>query len=353
MLAAAADRPVDGVIAVGDRPVVLAARVAEALGLPWHPPDAARASANKRLARERLAQAGLPAPALHFDDRRRPIRSSCRRRARYPAVVKPVALSGSRGVIRADTPDDARRGVRARLGAAGATGDPRAAHRQRRRDPDRGRSSPAASTPIEGRDDRAARSRRLAVFDKPDPLDGPFFEETIYVTPSRAVPACERAIVDGGAARGGRARPRARAGPRRVPRQSAARDVVYVLEVAARPIGGLCSRVLRFDVGGVARVAGARAAAPRARRRVVAGRAKTGAAAVMMIPIPRRGMLQAVAGEDAARAVPHRRGRADHREDRSAARAAARRRAAIWDSSSRGRRCPSRRKRRCARRTGG
>ena len=70
VLAAAADRPVDGVIAVGDRPVVLAARVAEALGLPWHPADAARASAHKRLARERLARAGLPTPALPGGDGR-------------------------------------------------------------------------------------------------------------------------------------------------------------------------------------------------------------------------------------------------------------------------------------------
>jgi glutathione synthase/RimK-type ligase-like ATP-grasp enzyme len=99
VLAAVVERPVDGVIAVGDRPVVLTARVAEALGLPWHPVDGARASAHKRLTRERLAQAGLPTPryiAASIDTD--PIELS--RRARYPAVLKPVTLSGSRGVMR-------------------------------------------------------------------------------------------------------------------------------------------------------------------------------------------------------------------------------------------------------------
>src|SRR5688500_14539060 len=94
VVAAAADRPVDGVIAVGDRPVVLAARVAEALGLPWHPPHAARASAHKRLSRERLAAAGLPIPGyISTTVDADPI--GIARQARYPAVIKPVSLSGS------------------------------------------------------------------------------------------------------------------------------------------------------------------------------------------------------------------------------------------------------------------
>ena len=95
----------------------------------------------------------------------------------------------------------------------------------------------------------------LAIFDKPDPLDGPFFEETIYVTPSTA--SARRAARDdrrGG--RGGRGALGLRHGPdpRRVPRQTS--TGVFVLEVAARPIGGLCARALRFRAeGAVSRVA--------------------------------------------------------------------------------------------------
>ena len=305
VLASAADRPVDGVIAVGDRPVVLAARVAEALGLPWHPADAARASAHKRLARERLARAGLPAPryvAATVDAD--PIEVS--RRARYPAVVKPVSLSGSRGVIRVDTPE-ALVAAFIRVSTMLSRPEIRALrsgseHEILVEDFIAGREYA-----VEGLMSRGVLTC-LAIFDKPDPLDGPFFEETIYVTPSRADAGVQRAIVAAVAAAAAalglahgpihaecRVRPSAGGEPPRV----------HVLEVAARPIGGLCSKVLRFTSAGssplslehvlLGHALGERAAPAREDR----------AAAVMMIPIPRRGMLRSVAGEDRARAVRH------------------------------------------------
>jgi hypothetical protein len=143
------------------------------------------------------------------------------------------------------------------------------------------------------------------VFDKPDPLDGPFFEETIYVTPSDAGDAGQRAILETvqQAVRALGLRHGAVHAECRVDGS----DVV-MLEVAPRPIGGLCSRVLRF-------VPSARAddqpisleelLLRHALGEDVAGwRREPAAAAVMMIPIPRRGHLRRVDGEAAARGIP-------------------------------------------------
>ena len=305
VMAAAADRPVDGVIAVGDRPVVLAARVAEALGLPWHPPHAARASAHKRLSRERLAAAGLPIPGyISTTVDADPI--GIARRARYPAVIKPVSLSGSRGVIRVDTPQAlveafqrvatllARPEIRAlRTGSE---------HEILVEDFIAGREYA-----VEGLMSRGELSC-LAIFDKPDPLDGPFFEETIYVTPPRADGAVTGTIVAavGAAAAAlgltdGPIHAEARVGPS----GTAGPPCVHVLEVAARPIGGLCSRVLRFTSTRLSSVSLEHVLLTHALgERAVPARDEL-AAAVMMIPIPRRGILRSVAGEDRARAVPH------------------------------------------------
>ncbi len=192
VVAAAAERPADGVIAVGDRPVVLAARVAEVLGLPWHPPDAARASAHKRLARERMVQAGLPAPRyLSTTVDADPIELS--RRARYPAVVKPVSLSGSRGVIRVDTPE-ALVAAFGRVSTLLSRPEIRALRTGSEHEILIEDFIPGREYAVEGLMSRGAFSC-LAVFDKPDPLDGPFFEETIYVTPPRADAGVRRAIV--------------------------------------------------------------------------------------------------------------------------------------------------------------
>jgi hypothetical protein len=144
----------------------------------------------------------------------------------------------------------------------------------------------------------------LAIFDKPDPLDGPFFEETIYVTPSGADEAEQGAIVDA-ITRAAQA-----IGLRHGPIHAECRvnDAgVFVLEVAARPIGGLCARALRFTTR-----AGTPAPSPfeelllrHALGEVHAWRRESDASGVMMIPIPRRGIYRGVDGVDEARAVPH------------------------------------------------
>jgi formate-dependent phosphoribosylglycinamide formyltransferase (GAR transformylase) len=291
----------DAVLAVGDRPTLLAAHVNAALQLPGNPPTAATRSRNKLQTREALQRAGLPSPEFQvFSLRDDP--AALATRAGYPAVLKPLALSGSRGVIRVN---DAAEFVAAfeRLRELMASPEIRlerdAAHDAALVE----RFVPGAEFAVEGVLTRGA-FQLLAIFDKPDPLDGPFFEETIYVTPSRQPAAVQQRIVDAVAAAA------AALGLRHGPVHAECRvnqTGVYVLEVAARPIGGLCARCLRFDRPGLvpAQVSLEEVLLRHAIGQNVTGyRRERRASAVMMIPIPGRGILRAVRGMEEARAVP-------------------------------------------------
>ena len=163
----------------------------------------------------------------------------------------------------------------------------------------------------------------LAIFDKPDPLDGPFFEETIYVTPSRESPDVQKAIafhVEAAAHAIGLHHGPLHAECRVNP------SGVYVLEVAARPIGGLCSRALRF-----AGSDGAQASLEEVLLRHALGEdvatftREAHASGVMMIPIPRQGLYKSVEGVDDALSVPGVERDPDHREARHSPGAASRR----------------------------
>jgi biotin carboxylase len=298
VLAASVDRPIEGVVAVGDRPVALAAQLASRLGLPGNPPEAAAASANKLLARQRFSAAGLIAP-WHFPVSTGADPRETAGRARYPAVVKPLGLSGSRGVIRVNSPEElvnAFGRVRALLG--------RPEIRQLRLDND---STILVEGYVAGREYAVeglltgGACRTLAIFDKPDPLDGPFFEETVYVTPAR-LPSSDIDAIESAVARAAGA-----LGLRHGPLHAECRltpQGVFVLEVAARPIGGLCSRVLRF--GGAGETSLEELLLRHAMGEDVATvEREPSAAAVMMIPIPKRGIFKRVDGVPAAREVEH------------------------------------------------
>jgi hypothetical protein len=142
------------------------------------------------------------------------------------------------------------------------------------------------------------RLTTLAIFDKPDPLDGPFFEETIYVTPSRLSAATQKAIADCAAQAAGALG--LSDGPIHV--ELRINDSgPWLIELAARSIGGLCSRTLSFGTGMsleeiILRHALGWPIASLERERSAAG--------VMMIPIPRGGILERVNGLEAARAAP-------------------------------------------------
>ena len=307
-------RPVDGVLVVGDRPAVIAARAMKALGMPGHPPEAAAVAGHKLWTRERLRAVGLPVPwfipTAITADAARFVQS-----IGFPCVLKPVALSGSRGVMRADTPEAlvaAFDRLRALLNSPDIRAERNDAH-----------DLALVEGFIPGREYAVealmhhGELRVLALFDKPYPLDGPFFEETLYVTPSSASADVQRDIVEriGQAARA--------IGLAHGPIHAECRvnaDGVFVLEVAARPIGGLCARALRFVYGDPSPVpvlyGGRVSVQPLTSRpleeillRHALGEApdawtrEPGASGVMMMPIPRRGVLRRVDGADAARQV--------------------------------------------------
>ena len=296
---AARRRPFHGVLAVGDRPAVFAALACEALGLPGHPPSAARACGNKFETRRRLAAAGLPCPAF----RQAPLAgdlAAALAELEFPCVVKPLALSGSRGVIRADDAETLHAALE------------RLRRLLSRRDILERRNSAddrvVLETFIPGREYAVegvvedGTLRVLALFDKPERLDGPFFEESIYVTPS-AEPAgqqrrIERAVADAVRALGlyhGPVHAECRVNDRGV----------FVLEVAPRPIGGLCARALRFQGPGPAVLPFEELLLRHAFGEPVnAYRRETAASAVMMIPIPRSGTYRRTEEIAAARAVP-------------------------------------------------
>jgi biotin carboxylase len=297
VIAAVGEAGIDGVIAVGDRPVVLAALVAERLGLPWHEVEAARASRDKRQFRDRLRAAGLAAPWSRVV----PLDAPPPTDVSFPCVVKPLVLSGSRGVIRADDPPSLAAALD-RVGRILSSPDVRAL-----RDPAAGLIQvegfvPGFEVALEGVLERG-RLHVLALFDKPDPLDGPFFEETLYVTPTprgdavtmRVIAAVTQAVRAAGLWHG--------------PVHAECRvrdDAVVVLEAAARPIGGLCAGALRFE-GAAGEELSLEGLLLRAAigERLFGWRRRPGAAGVLMVPIAKSGMLREVRGVEAAGQVPN------------------------------------------------
>lgn len=286
--------PVSAVLAVGDRPAVLAARVAERLGLPGNPPAAARASRNKLASRLVFNASGLTMPWFQAVPARRNPRALASRLP-YPCVVKPLTMSGSRGVIRANDPDEfvaafmrlttllRQPDVRSERDAASDTVMIEA-------------FIPGREFALEGLLDRGTL-RTLAIFDKPDPLDGPYFEETIYVTASE-LEAADLVRVSATVARAAAA-----LGLRHGPVHAEVRvnDLgVFVLEVAARPIGGLCARALRFEGDVSLEELLLRHALGEDVRHLTR---EPSASGVMMIPIPGAGIYRRVSGLDEARGI--------------------------------------------------
>jgi biotin carboxylase len=285
-------KPFDAIIPTDEPTADIAARAAARLGLRGNSVGAAATARNKRRLREALAAAGLPGPRFAVFGKDRPPADFP-----FPLVIKPLLCSASRGVMRADTPAELATAWR-RLVALLETPALRAVE-----DPDGHRILvesfvPGAEVAVEGMV-RDGAFTPLALFDKPDPLDGPFFEETIYVTPSRHAPATQRAIaeVTGRAAQAiGLTN-----GPVHAELRLSPTDGPVVIEVAARSIGGLCARTLRFGLGETSLeeliIRGALGLP-------LGSLERTGAAAVMMIPIPAGGMLAEVRGVDEARALP-------------------------------------------------
>jgi biotin carboxylase len=288
--------PLAAVVGADDETTVLAATFSAFLGLPHNPIAALTAARDKLAQRRALAARGPHVPpfmAVRLDEDPERIAT----RIGFPCVVKPLRLAGSRGVMRADDVAGLARALR-RLAALLAS-------------PDVGACGEAAETAIveafvpgrevalDGLIDPASGGLRvLAMFDKPDPLDGPFFEETIYVTPSR-LPATTQAGIAECAAVSARALGLTR-GPVHAELRVNDRGV-WLIELAARPIGGLCSRALRFGGNRSLEELLIMDALGMDTRTV---EREPQSAGVMMLPIPAAGLLERVEGESEAAMVP-------------------------------------------------
>ena len=290
IVAFARDHPLNAVVAVDDTGTLLAASAAKALGLAHNPVDAVEAARDKARMRQRFQAAGLLTPGFRTVEAREDA-AAVATTVRFPCVVKPLDLSGSQGVVKADALDtlpDVLARVRAIVAAC---------------QPDGVRSAVLVEDFIAGEEVaveallRGGELDLLAIFDKPDPLNGPFFEETIYVTPSRLTTERQAEIGDT-TARAARA-----LGLTDGPIHAELRineGGIWMLELAARSIGGLCSRTLRFGSGISLEELILRHAADLP---MPAHDRERSAAGVMMLPIATKGRLKAVAGQAEARKV--------------------------------------------------
>ncbi len=288
----AARHPLQAVVGIDEETTLLAAAAGKALGLPHNPPQAVAATRDKHRLRQALAQAGLPGPRFTLlrpgDD---PALAAAR--TRYPCVLKPLSLSASRGVMRADDPQ-AFVAAHARIdrlltGLDGA--DP--AHQAVLVED----FVPGREVAVEGILD-GGRLQVLAVFEKPNPMDGPCFEESVYLTPPR-MPAARLQAVEQAAAAAVAALGLVHGPVHAEVRHDDA--AVTVLEVAARSIGGLCARALTFGAGVGLEELILRHATDMP---IASFGREAQATGVMMVPVPAAGRLAAVEGVDAARAVP-------------------------------------------------
>jgi ATP-grasp domain/L-amino acid ligase C-terminal domain 2 len=300
---------------LGDAPSVAAAYAARELGISYNHLASVEACRSKLRMREVFQQTGLKTPwfrVINLD----PLPEPALLGISYPCVLKPLSLSASRGVIRANNLDEfvsAAQRIRSLLESPEIRAT-REAHLDQILVEG---YIPGREVAVEGLLTDGVL-KVLAIFDKPDPLEGPYFEETIYVTPSSLTESQQRTIQKC-------AQESARAigltrGPVhaefRINIEGAADEEVWPLEIAARPIGGLCARALRFVENENQTIENKNAHAQASigleellllhsldlpgstwtRERMASG--------VMMIPVPSSGILENIQGEEAARAIP-------------------------------------------------
>ncbi len=286
----AQDKPLSAILAIDDSGGILAARASAALNLPHNGTVAAEAASDKFCMRQLLHNAAVLSPkSRRYSDEADP--QQIARETTFPCVVKPLNLNGSRGVIRADN--------HAQLAAAIT----RTTRLIRSVQGGSGPSFflvetyiPGFEVALEGLLENG-RLHVLALFDKPDPLEGPFFEETIYVTPSR-LPAETQAQIKATAASAAAA-----LGLRMGPVHAELRvnkSGAWIVEIAARSIGGLCSRTLQFGTAGSLEELILRQACGLGTAGVEQTKQARG---VMMIPIPAAGLLRGVTGIEAAESI--------------------------------------------------
>jgi len=289
----AKERLIDAVVSTDEDAVILAAMISEALGLPHNPIAATETTKYKDRLRTVLTRASIPTPMAHCFSTTDSLDETAQG-VSYPCVLKPIHLSASRGVIRADTQEEFKIAF---LRIIKILSDPEV-----KRLGKEAAKKILVESFIAGEEValegllQNGKLTVLALFDKPDPLNGPFFEETIYVTPSRLslmvqekIAVCtEQACFAIGLTEGPvHAELRINGGP-------------FVLEVAARSIGGICSRTLKFGLGVSLEEVIVRHAL---KMPIDSLQRQQAASGVMMIPIPHAGRLANIEGVDEASKV--------------------------------------------------
>ncbi len=287
----AQEHPLVAILSLDDSASELAANASAALGLAHNSPHASEVARDKLLMRQEMSAGGAPCPIFRNfwlqDDP-----AWIAGQVTYPCVLKPRRLSGSRGVIRANTQAEfiaAFQRLKRMLLSEGLSEQETSFLVED--------FIPGFEVALEGLLTNG-RLKVLALFDKPDPLDGPFFEETIYVTPSRLSADMQQSIAESVSLAA------ASIGLQHGPVHAELRvneQGPWMLEIAGRSIGGLCSTILEFGSGMCLEELILRHAIG---EEVTLLERDNHAAGVMMIPIPQAGILKGVHGVDAAGAVP-------------------------------------------------
>ena len=280
---------IDAVVAADTPMLVLAATVAAAMGLPHNPVDAVRAALDKAAQRQRWAAAGVPQPSFRLVPAGECVRQAAEAIG-FPCVLKAVSLSASQGVLRADDPAaavEAARRIRQILDDAERPADEPLLIEE---------YLPGPELSIDGVL-TAGDLTVTAVFDKPGMPDGPTFEETLLVSPSRlaerTLAAAVRTAADAARSLG------LSTGPVHAELRICDRGPA-MLELAPRSIGGLCSRALRFAGGAsLEEIVLANALG----RPIPGGGGPAAPCGIYMLPVPRPGILRAVEGKADALAV--------------------------------------------------
>lgn len=291
ILVAARQTPFQAVLGTDDMSVALAASVAKELGLMHNPPQAALIARRKDHARACLFKAGVTVPTHQRIELAKSIPVQLEK-LDYPCVLKPLAMSGSRGVIRVDDVAAAQLAINRIMTIL------------REVDVVEEAGAILAESFISGTEIAYEGIlsngilKTLVIFDKPDPLDGPYFEETYYISPSRLSKALQQQVkqivLDACQAYG------LEQGPVHAELRIDKNNKIWVLEVAARTIGGECARLVELVTG-------------QALEKLVLAQLLNinlprikfqGGAGVLMIPIETAGILRRIEGISAARAVP-------------------------------------------------
>ena len=267
---AASGVPFAAILATDDATVPLAHEICLELGLPTNEPSALQASTNKLRFRQACKEKGITAPCFMVIEPQAPVPSNIAP-VEFPCVVKPLSLSASRGVIRCENQEDITKAiprVRTLISDEDSKGDQRV----------------LIENYIDGDEysvEALLHNRELkiiAIFEKPDRLSGPFFEETIYVTPPRIPKRSQNAIYAAlsqlvsalGFCEG----------PVHAELRLAA-DGIHFIELASRTIGGRCGRVIEFLTG----VSLEAIVLANAVGQPIQSKQQAGAFGVMMIPV--------------------------------------------------------------------